>query len=175
MSFYVLIPVILFAFCIGLLFLVTIAGLRHTARRPFSIFLIFMAFWGFFIFMMRYSRSLDVAYMWEKWVFLSITSVSLSFYQFTLSVTNIKERRAVRYTIFLLYCGSLILIPTGLVVKRMQMMWYGKAPIIGPLFFLYVFAVYVPIVRAMVILIKHYKQTKVLNEKVRDSYLVLGI
>ncbi|MDD5038228.1 MAG: ATP-binding protein, partial [Dehalococcoidales bacterium] len=68
-----------------------------------------------------------------------------------------------------------ILIPTGLVVKGMQMMWYGKAPIIGPLFFLYVFAVYVPIVRAMVILIKHYKQTKVLNEKVRDSYLVLGI
>ncbi len=62
-----------------------------------------------------------------------------------------------------------------MVMSGMQMMWYGKAPIIGSLFFLYVFAVYVPIVRAMMVLVKHYRQTRVLNEKVRDSYIILGI
>src|SRR3990170_4415372 len=175
MSLYVLIPVILFAFCIGLLLLLIISGLRHSARRPFTIFLAFMAFWGFFIFLMRYSDSLENAFTWEKWVFVAIINAALFFYRFVISITNAKERNLVLYTVYILYLGSMILIPTGLVVKGMQMMWYGKAPVIAPLFFLYVFAVYVPIVRGMIILIKHYRQTRVLNEKVRDSYIILGI
>ena len=175
MSLYVLIPVILFAFCIGLLLLLIISGLRHSARRPFTIFLAFMAFWGFFIFLMRYSDSLENAFTWEKWVFVAIINAALFFYRFVISITNAKERNLVLYTVYILYLCSMILIPTGLVVKGMQMMWYGKAPVIAPLFFLYVFAVYVPIVRGMIILIKHYRQTRVLNEKVRDSYIILGI
>ena len=175
MSVYVFIPIILFAFCIGLLLLLIISGLRHAARTPFSIFLVFMAFWGFFIFLMRFSDSLERAYFWEIFVFISIISAALFIYRFALSVTNAKERKVIEYPIYILYICSLILIPTGLVVKGMQMMWYGKAPIIGPLFLLYILATYFPIVRGMVVLIKHYGQTRVLNEKVRDSYIILGI
>ena len=175
MSIYVLLPIILFAFTVGLLLLLAISGLRHAARRPFSLFLVFMAFWGFFIFLMRSSDSLDKAYIWEKLAFFSIISVGLFFFRFVLKVTTAKESKLIQYPIYLLYLVSLALVPTGLVVKGMQTMWYGKAPIIGPLFFLYVFAVYLPVVRGLIILSKHYRQTRVLNEKIRDSYVILGV
>lgn len=175
MSVYVLLPLILFAFSIGLLLLLIINGLRHPARRPFSMFLLFLASWGFFIFLMRFSDSLEQAYMWEIWVFISIVCAALSFYRFTLGVTNTNERKAILYPLYLIFLASVILTPTGLVVKGMQVMWYGKAPIIGPLFILYLLAVYIPIGRAIMVLISHYRKTRALNEKVRDSYILLGV
>jgi len=174
MSIYILLPAVLFTFCMGLLYLVIVSGLRHAARRPFSIFLVFMAFWGVFIFLMRITSSMTQAYFWEIFVFISIISASMFFYIFVLSVTNLKEQKWFQYLIYTLYACSVVLIPTGLVIKGMQMMWYGKAPVVGPLFFLYIFAAYVPIIRGMLLLIKHYRQTRALNEIVRDSYLIFG-
>ncbi|MDO8716327.1 MAG: ATP-binding protein [Dehalococcoidales bacterium] len=175
MSVYVLIPIIVFAFCIGLLILLITSGLRHAARRPFLVFLIFMTLWAFFIFLMRSSISLESAYRWEIWVLISILSVAQFFYRFTLSFTNTKERKLILYTIYFLYFLSIALIPAGLVAKGMQAMWYGKAPIIGPLFIIYLVAAYAPIALALRVLLTHYKRTKVISEKVRDSYLILGV
>ncbi|MFC2038792.1 ATP-binding protein [Chloroflexota bacterium] len=175
MSVYVLIPIVLFTFCIGLLLLLVISGLRNASRRPFIIFLIFMALWGFFIFLMRYSDSLEQAYIWEIWVFLSITSASQFFYRFTLKFTNTKERKRILYSVYFLYLCSIVLVPTGLVVEGMQSFWYGKAPIVGPLFIVYLAAAYTPIMLGLRVLVRHYKQTKVLNDKVRDSYIILGV
>ncbi len=175
MSVYVLIPIIVFAFCIGLLILLITSGLRHAARRPFLVFLIFVTLWAFFVFLMRSSISLESAYRWEIWVLISILSVAQFFYRFTLSFTNTKERKLILYTVYFLYVLSIALIPAGLVVKGMQAMWYGKAPIIGPLFIIYLVAAYAPIALALRVLLTHYKRTKILSEKVRDSYLILGV
>lgn len=175
MSLYVLIPVVLLAFCFGLLLLLVVSGLRHPSRRPFSMFLVFMAFWGFFIFLMRSSDTLEQAYVWEIWVFLAIISAALSFYRFTLQFTNTRERKRILYPIYALYLVSVVLIPTGLVVRGMQLFWYGKAPVVGLFFPLYLLATYAPMILAMRVLIRHYRRTRVLNSKVRDSYLVIGI
>ena len=172
---YLLIPLVEVVFCIALLVLLITSGMRHVARKPFAIFLTCMALWGFFIFMMRSSSDLTVAFLWEKFVFFSILSAALFFYKFTISFTSARQQNKVLYPLYFFYVAIMCLIPTGLVVSGMQMMWYGKAPIIGPFFFLYVLIVYAPLVLGLILLIKHYKQSRVLNERIRDSYVLAGI
>lgn len=175
MGSYLLLPIVEMVFSIALLVLLITSGLRHVARRPFSLFLIFMALWGFFIFMMRSSSNLSDAFLWEKPVLVAILSAPLFFYRFTISLTGAKQQKRMLYPLYLLYVAFLALIPTGLVVSGMQMMWYGKAPIIGPLFFPYTLVVYAPIAFGLRVLIKHYRQSRILNERIRDSYVIAGI
>lgn len=176
MSAYVLIPIIEVVFSFGLLTLLLVSGQRHVARRPFALFLIFMGLWGFFIFLMRYTTSLEMAFFWEQFVFVAISSAALFFYRFTVSFTGIRQPRKIFYAVHVFYLIVLGLIPTGLVVSGMQMMWYGKAPIIGIAFFPFVVGgVYTPIVLGLRALLKHYRKSTVLNDKIRDSYVIAGI
>ena len=175
MSAYILIPLAEVVFSIALLVLLLVIGLRHVARRPFAFFLAFMCLWGFFIFMMRSSSNLQDAFFWEKFVFVAILSASLFFYKFTISFTSTRQRKEMLYPLYFFYIAFLALIPTGLVVSGMQIMWYGKAPIVGPLFFPYVLLVYTPIGLGLRVLIKHYRHSRILNERIRDSYVITGI
>ena len=175
MSLYLLIPLIEFTFCLALLVLLIVKGQRHISGRPFSLFLIGMGAWGFFIFMMRSSSNLADALFWERFVFVAILSASLFFYRFAISLTGARPGKQILYIIYSLYLIFVSLIPTGLVVNGMQMMWYGKAPIVGPLFFPYVLYVYTPLILGLITLIKHHKQTRILSEKTRDSYIITGI
>ena len=172
---YLVIPLVEVVFCIALLALLIISGMRHVARKPFAFFLTCMALWGFFIFMMRSSPNLPEALLWEKFVFFAILSAALFFYKFTISFTSARQQNKALYPLYFLYVAIMCLIPTGLVVSGMQMMWYGKAPIIGPVFFPYVLTVYAPLVLGLRLLIKHYRQSRVLNERIRDSYVIAGM
>jgi putative nucleotidyltransferase with HDIG domain len=172
---YLIIPLIEFVFCVALLVFLTVSGQRHIARRPFSMFLVFMALWGFFIFMMRSSSNMSDALFWEKFVLLSILSAALFFYQFTMALTGTRPKKQVRYSLYIAYFVVLGLIPTGLVVNGMQIMWYGKAPVIGPLFFLYVPCAYIPIVLSARMLMQHWRQSRIIDERVRDQYIIAGI
>ncbi len=175
MDAYLMIPLIEVAFTLGLLAALIFGGLRHIARKPFACFLAFMSLWGFFIFMMRATSDLEVAFFWEKFVFIAILSAALFFYRFALSFTGRKESKSVFYPVLVLYFLSIGLVPTGLVVSGMQTMWYGKAPVVGPLFFLYVLSVYVPIILGLILLLKHFRASRVLNERTRITYVAAGI
>jgi len=175
MSSYLIIPLMEVAFCLGLLVVLLIRGLHHAAMRPFAYFLTCMGLWGLFIFMMRYASDLTEAFFWEKLVFVAILSAAFFFYWFTISFTGAKQSKRVLYPLLFFYILCIILVPTGLVVSGMQMFWYGKAPIIGPLFFFYVLCIYLLIVFGLIVLLKHYRQTKILNERIRDSYIIAGI
>ncbi len=175
MNMYLLIPLIEVIFCLGLLIVLMISGKRHIARRPFTAFLFFMTLWGFFIFMMRASPDMTNALLWEKFVFWAILSASLFFYRFTVSLTGARPNRYFEYPLYIAYFVVLALIPTGLVVNGMQMMWYGKAPLIGPLFPLYVLCAYAPIVRSAMLLIKHYRHTRIIDDRIRSQYIIVGI
>ena len=175
MILYILIPLIEVVFSIALLVLLRVRGKRHVARKPFSLFLVSMGLWGFFIFMMRASSNLVDALFWEKFVFVAILSAALFFYWFTISLTGTRPKTQMHYLLHIFYFVSLFLIPTSLVVSDMQMMWYGKAPIVGPLFPPYVLSVYAPIVLGMIILIKHGRKSRVIDEGIRNQYIVAGI
>ena len=94
---YAVIPLIEVAFCIALLILLIVLGRRHIARKPFGLFLIFMAFWGIFIFLMRNSTDLFQAALWEKFVFIAIVSVAITFYWFTCTLTGARPGKKIVY------------------------------------------------------------------------------
>jgi putative nucleotidyltransferase with HDIG domain len=175
LSTYLLIPVIEIIFGMALLTVLIINGKRHVARMPFALFLVFMTLWGFFIFMMRAAISTNAALTWERLVFISILTASMLFYWFSVAFTGIRPNKYFLYPLLLAFIAVTVLIPTGLVVKDMQLMWYGKAPVIGPLFPLYVLAAYTPIIRSAVVLVRHSRQTRIIDEKVRDQYVIAGI
>ena len=175
MNTYLIIPLIEVIFCLGLLILLIVSGKRHVARRPFGVFLFFMTLWGFFIFMMRASPDLTDALLWERLVFWAILSASLFFYRFTISLTGVRPNKIFMYSLYTAFFVILGLIPTGLVINGMQMMWYGKAPAIGPLFPVYVLCAYVPLVRSAMILVKHARKTRIIDERIRSQYIILGI
>ena len=175
MNTYLLIPLIEVAFFVALLVLLMVSGKRHIARRPFALFLVFMALWGFFIFMMRSSSNLSDALFWEKFVLWAILSAAIFFYRFTSALTGSRPKRQILYPLYIFYFAFLALIPTGLVVNGMQMMWYGKAPIVGPLFFPFVLCAYIPIVLSLRMLIRHWRQSRIIDERVRDQYIIAGV
>ncbi len=172
---YLAIPIIEMVFCLALLVVLMVSGKKHIARRPFALFLVFMTMWGFFIFMMRSASDLDIALVWEQFVFLAIVSGSLFFYLFAGTLTGTKPGNRILYPVYIFYLVVLCFIPTGLIVKDMQMMFYGKAPVVGPLFPLYVLCAYVPIIISAVMLVKYGRHTRVFDNRVRAQYILFGI
>ena len=172
---YLAVPIIEVVFCFSLLVMLMITGKKHIARKPFALFLVFMTLWGLSIFMMRAAPAISTALIWEKLVFLSIVSGAIFFYRFTITLTGINPGKKWIYPVYVGYLVVLCLIPTDLIVKDMQIMWYGKAPAIGPLFPIYVLTAYIPIVISAVLLVKQSRHTRVFDDRVRAQYILYGI
>ena len=162
-------------FGLGLFIILVFRGKRHIARTPFSLFLASMTLWGICMFMMRSTSDIDVALIWEKLVFISILSASMFFYFFTIFFTGVRPKNYFLYPLLVTCIAVLSLIPTDLVINDIQVMWYGKAPVVGPLFFLYLLCAYSPFVPSVIVLIRHSQQTRIIDEKNRDQYIIAGI
>ena len=175
MTAYLVIPVMEVVFCLILLVLLVVRGKHHIARKPFFLFLFSMALWGLFIYLMRREPDLVTALLWERLVFAAIFSASILFYRFTVSLTGARPRKWLHYLPHVLYFTCLALLPTKLMVSGMQVMWYGKAPMIGPLFPTYVISVYLPLTLGLVMLIKHRRRSRNVDEKIRLQYIIAGI
>ena len=172
---YLAIPIIEVVFCFSLLVILMITGKKHIARKPFALFLVFMTLWGLAIFMLRAAPDTSTALVWEKLVFLSIVSGAIFFYRFAITFAGINPGKKWIYPVYAAYLVVLCLIPTDLIVKDMQIMWYGKAPVIGVLFPLYVLTAYIPIVFSAVPLVKQSRQARIFDERVRAQYILYGI
>ncbi|HEY32343.1 MAG TPA: GAF domain-containing protein [Dehalococcoidia bacterium] len=175
MDVYLIIPLVEVILTVVLLVVLAVRGKQHAARRSFFLFLFSMSLWGLFIFLMRSSSSLTSALFWERFVFAAILSGSLFFYRFTISLTGIKPRRITLYLVHAFYITCIALIPTDLIVSGMQTMWYGKAPVVGPLFAGYVASAYVPLVLGLIILLKTNKHSGDTDEKIRGQYIIAGM
>ena len=172
---YEIVPLIEVVFSFILLVLLVVRGKRHIAQKPFFLFLFSMLLWGFFIYLMRREPDLVTALFWERLVFVAIFSASILFYRFTVSITGARPRKWLHYLPHVLYFTCLALLPTKLMVSGMQVMWYGKAPMIGPLFPTYVISVYLPLTLGLVILMKHRRRSRNVDEKIRFQYIIAGI
>jgi putative nucleotidyltransferase with HDIG domain len=155
---YWLIPLLEVIFGLALIIVLLISGRRQAAWRPFSLFLVFLTLWGVFTFMMRFSASANAALLWEKFVLSSIMGASFLLYPLLAACMVMTA-----------------LIPARLLVSDIHSMWYGKAPALGPLFFLFVLCACTLIIWSGIILIQHSRQTRIADEKVRDHYIIAGV
>lgn len=175
MSFELISPLVLFVFCLILLFLVLWKSYRSTANRIFCLFLLSMAFWGFASHGMRASPSLALALPWEKFMLVMISLTSLFFYYFALLYTGTRFRKStiVFPSLYLLLVIGLI--PTDLIVAGMQTDPYvNNAPVWGPLFLVWILPVYLLVVLAIIRLFQFYKVSKSYEERNRSVYIIIG-
>ncbi|HEY40727.1 MAG TPA: HD domain-containing protein [Dehalococcoidia bacterium] len=175
MSDYLIIPLVEVVLTLVLIVLLLVRGKQHAARRPFFFFLFNMNLWGVFIFLMRSSDKLSTALVWERFVFAAILIGAFFFYRFTISLTSTRPNRIAYYVTHAIFIIALCLVPTDFVVKDMQLMWYGKAPVVGPLFVVYIFSAYALLVSGLVILVKSSRRSSNMDEKTRIQYIVAGM
>ena len=174
MKTYLLIPLIEVVFGLALFIVLMISGRRHAARRPFSLFLVFLALWGVFTFMTRFTAGTGAALSWEKLALASIMIASAFFCLAVVSLTAIHPNPYFLYGLLAAYILVFALVPADLVVSDIRIMWYGESPVIGPLFFLYLVTAYTPVVYSTVLLVHHRRRTRNVDDRVRDRYLITG-
>lgn len=171
---YILIPFLVFAINAFLAALVARGEWRSRRRWVFTAFLAAMALWGLTIFGMRSSPTLEVAFVWERWVFVAITLASVTFYHFCLEFTDARYGRA---RVGLLY-GSVgvvgVLSGLGLIAPEMQRKFYGYAPVLGPGFPVYLVISYAPIALAFQVLRRRAKGLSDAEERTRLTYVMVG-
>jgi len=172
---YVLPPAFAFVLNLSLILLVLQRHWRSLLHRIFAVFLLNMAVWALFIFLMRASPDVQQASIWQ----LAVTSVAhgtgLFFYHFTVIFTNIRPKRWVLPAGYLLWVIFVILGATGLIVTGSQIKSYGYAPLITPLVGPFMVYTYTFTIMGLVNLFKAHRTSSSNTEKNRADYIIIGI
>ena len=171
---YILLPFIVFITSIFLAGLVLRNDWQSYRHRIFAMFLIMMALWGGTIFGMRSSPNTDVAYQWEKWVFITIIFTTVLFYHFVVQFTYTRISPWLLRTFYTLAVIVSALSLTGQVATGMQEKFYGFAPVLGPAFPLYISFAYFPTLVAIWVLFRDRSHSRDSAERTRTSYIALG-
>ena len=96
---YLLLPLLLGFFGLGLIPIVIRGHTKSTVHRLFALYLFTIALWGIFIFAMRYSPDIDRAYHWDRLPFSLAPFMSVIVYHFSVRYT--RTRRKHNYIPFL--------------------------------------------------------------------------
>ncbi len=175
MLFYRAVPLVAFAFEGFLLFLVLRVRRKRAVHYLFSLFLGTMALWGVTIFGMRGSPTLEIAGVWEQIVLCNFVLIGYSFLLFTILFTRGSLSGRVIAAI-LVPAGLLVAIsPTPLVLAGMQYRPCGLAPIIGPLWLLYVVGTNAPMLVSFYLLYHFRNTTTSADDRNRTLYVLAGM
>ena len=173
---YLLPPLIAAGISTILLVIVLLKGRRKgVVSRVFSLLLLSMTLWALFIFAMRTSSDVEQALHWDRAMIPIGFAVSLFYYHFSLSLTDIKKGRVLLLTGYLLLIVVAALIPTSFLIQRMEIYPYGYAPIIGPAIIPLFSFFYFLSIMAIYNLIKGYRTSPVAEEKNRLLYITIAM
>src|SRR3989304_6160579 len=131
MLFYRFIPLLAFIFQLFLFFVVARVKGKQAVHWVFLVFLGSMSLWGFVIFGLRNSPSLDSAFHWEQVLLPTLVVDSYSFFFFSIFFPRRSLSKAKFFSLIGFSALLIIISPTTLVLKGMQLRPYGYAPIIG--------------------------------------------
>jgi signal transduction histidine kinase len=177
-AYYLGAPLFAFVFNIFLFIAVRIYGAarRRTVQTVFSLLLLSMALWGISIFAMRSSPNTDIARIWEYLVLGSFALVSILFLHFVLLYTNTRTHRFLVGLLYLILLPVLGLLPLSpMLLKGMNEPTAGRYALdAGPLFMVWVTALYALIVAGIVLLARAYKGTRSPDQRNRINYLIMG-
>jgi signal transduction histidine kinase len=172
---YILPPIFAFSFAI-ILFVIVIRRMWHSfLHRIFNLFILMIALWALFIFLMRISPNIKQALMWQLAVTIIGPGNGILFYHFTVALTRLRPKSWLLPAGYFLWILFAALTPTGLLVKDCQIKSYGYAPIWGPLMVPYIIYVYFFTVLGLTNLIKAYRISHSSDERNRISYVIAGI
>lgn len=175
MSLWVSLPLIVCVLNLILLFLVLRADRRSSLHRILSLFLFALAIWAFSVFALREADpNLDRALVWQR-ISVSVGSLGAVFYyHFTVLLTRAKGFKWHLNIAYLVAIVFLCLVPTDFVIEGNQSKFYGPAPILGNLFFLFIAAIYTFVFLGVLNLIRVSRAPSSHQERNRANYVILG-
>jgi K+-sensing histidine kinase KdpD len=171
---YLVLPFIVFVIHAFLAALVVRTGRASQETRAFALFLVAMASWGLTVFGMRSSPNVEVAWYWEQVVFISITLASITFYRFSIRFTGMRAPRGLMNLLYALLVVVAVLGVTGYIAPRMQVQFYGYAPVLGPAFPLYLAGAYLPFFLAVGVLVRRFRELSGSVQQARIGYVLMG-
>ncbi len=175
MNLYLGLPLFEAFFSLVLLIIVLRAKSQDASRRVFAMYLGGLLAWGVLIFLMRSSPSLGTAHIWEKMLLPLGLLLSVILYHFSVTFGGFRINRWIIPASYASCVLFLFLSEFGLVVKGMQMLPYGYAPIPGPLFMVVALSGYVLVVAAIINLWKYSRTTLSKGERNRSLYIIVGL
>ncbi|MBF8267684.1 MAG: Signal transduction histidine-protein kinase BarA [Dehalococcoidia bacterium] len=171
---YIVLPLLVFLVNTFLAALVVKSDWSSFQNRVFTAFLIAMGLWGFAIFGMRSSPDLSLAFQWEKAALVAIAFTSVLFCHFSLCFTNSRLSPWVLRSFYGVAILVGVLSLMGAVATGMQRTFFGYTLVLGPAFPLYLAVAYVPVLTAVLLLHVAQRRSRVVEEKDRMGYMILG-
>lgn len=173
--FYLLPPLIASAVSLVLVFLVIRGNTRSFVHRLFTLMLAGACAWGIFIFLMRSSPVSEHALVWSRAVNVIIPAVIVMIFHFTFVYTGIKPSRWVIPAIYIFLLVNLALVPSGLLIKDIQIKSYGYAPVVGPAFYPVALIDYLLIILGLVNLFRAWRRADNYEARNRFLYVTIGM
>jgi len=170
---YQALPLVQGIFSLTLFLLVVKQYWRTPTSRLFLLFLGALALWGFTVAGMRLSSDLNQALWWERVVLFMVGLTAASFYLFATEYTGI-GRPLIRRLVILFVLVTVAIAPTSLLARGMDIDRYGNAPVLGPLFSVWVIISYALVVMAAVYLERARRASTSYEERNRYLYFILG-
>ena len=175
MSLYLVTPLIQTFFGILLIPIVLKGHLRSLVHRLFSLYLLGLALWGFFIFAMRASPNLEQAYFWEKTLMAVLPFMWIIFFYFTVVLTALKVRKWLLLSAWSIAFLFALLARTEIIVSGMRSEFFGYAAIGGPLLVPLVIYGYTMMIWALLKLRKARRISANAEERNRSAYIMIGL
>ncbi|HEY92065.1 MAG TPA: hypothetical protein G4O07_09565, partial [Dehalococcoidia bacterium] len=171
---YIAPPLITMAVTLCLLLAVLLWSRRDFATRIFAGLLLSIAVQNLLIFAMRFSPDVQFALVWQQRMIVTIMGSFVFYYHFTLAYTNTWGQRRFLTTMYLLLLVLVVLIPTDVFIKEMQVTEYGYRPVLGlGIYVLVPFSVSLLTV-GVINLIKYYRLPLSREEKGRIVLLLIA-
>ena len=173
--FFNLIPLVAFIFQGILLIIVLRVRIKSPVHWAFSAFLGTMALWGLLISGLRNSPTLAIAQVWEGFLLPVLVLSSYSFLVFAILFTRRPLNRATIVFISIPVGILLAISPTSLVLRGMQVRPYGYAPILGPLWSVWITGIYAALFISFYYLYRFHSTATSADDRNRALYVLGGI
>lgn len=175
MLFYRFIPLIACIFQLFLFFLVARVKGKQAVHWVFLVFLGAMSTWGFIIFGLRNSPTLEIARRWEQVLLPIFVVATYSFFLFAIFFTRRTLSKATTFIIIGVAALLVAISPSAFVLKGMQLRPYGYAPIVGPLWFFWIAGIYLALFVSFFLLYRFHTTSPSADDRNRSLYILGGI
>jgi len=157
-----------------LLLAVLLWSRRDFATRLCAGLLLSIAVQNLLIFAMRSSPDVQFALVWQRRMIVTVMGSFVFYYHFTLAYTNTWGQRRFLTTMYLLLLVLVVLIPTDVFIKEMQVTDYGYRPVLGSgIYVLVPFSISL-LTGGAINLIRYYRLLLSREEKVRIVLLLVA-
>ncbi len=168
-------PLFQSALSLALIVIILRGNLHSSLHRVFSLYLAALLAWGIVIFFMRSSPDLETAFFWDKWAFGIGTFWAAFTYHFSVLFSNSGSSKWLVLSAYSFSILFSVLAGFNLIIKGMQIVSYGYAPVAGYLLAAASVVGGAFMIMALLNFLKVARTAPDIEERNRGAYILIGL